>query len=775
MRSCFARKGFAVKAVARMPKNRLLLISLATLMVVLGTIVFTPLVVSNGLRLWLHWQAHRQHLKIEIGKIAAPLLRPISIERIRVTGEKGAAPQIELNAERAILHLSLAKILAGRGDGVRTLSIQTAHAQIRRDYSESARPARFNWTALQSLLPANFNIAHLDLRVENGPTVVLLRNAAISGNQIEAGRFSAGEFTITSPLFRQSFSQLRGATKWQEDRLTVGGMNLARGLDLQSFTVDLSRLDKERADLQFDLDVLGGKIRASVSNEWPGQHSIWNLAGTASGISLAQTSEALGFTDRLGGSLRACNFTFRGDPRDPMRGTASVWTELNGLSWHNRAADVIMLGAIFYNRQIQLQQLYIKQRKNELTMSGEGAIPSKSADWLHPDFRGQILGKITDLGQFAELFGAGPRDFAGAIAIEGTLNARERKLGGFLTASGNSLSLFKRQIDRLAAKINLKADALELEQFEVVRKKDFIRAQGKIDIAHDNDCSGSIEAKIGDASEYFPLGRAGSNGAAIPVQLNTKISSGSWDMQAAFTLPGSSPVDLAAKFLLRIGQDWKTFLASPLEATIHFPALVLASAPQFLHPAIFNEGILSGSISLSQNLEHPNMTGEVQLLNGVLQNAPLDLTRASGRLIFGGDHGTLEFLNAATKDVDLSLKGEVDFRNSKDVVVRISSATPIFDTSTNVQDCVRRIEIVPVDVTLAPTIEQFEFHGDVFGNGWKFGLKERGTASGATIANQTATEFHFCAGTTAQGEVFNVAVPPRPQPSPRARKQGRRR
>jgi hypothetical protein len=435
-----------------------------------------------------------------------------------------------------------------------------------------------------------------------------------------------------------------------------------------------------------------------------------------------------------------------------------------------------MLGAIFYNRQIQLQQLYIKQRKNELTMSGEGAIPSKSADWLNPDFRGQILGKITDLGQFAELFGAGQRDFAGAIAIEGTLNARERKLGGFLTASGNSLSVFKRQIDRLTAKINLKTDALELEQFELERKKDFIRAQGKIDISHENDYSGTIEAKVGDASEYFPLGRAGSNGTAIPVQFNSKVSSGSWNTQAAFTLPGSSPIDVAAKFLLRIGQDWKAFLASPLEATIHFPALVLASAPQFLHPAIFNEGILNGTISLSQNLAHPNITGEVQLLNGVLQNAPLDLTRASGRLTFSGDHGTLEFLNAATKDVDLSLKGEIDFRNSQDAVVRISSATPIFDTSANIQDCVRRIEIMPVDVTLAPTIEQLEFHGDVFGNNWKFGLNERGTSSVAPIANQTAREFQFCAGTTGQGETFNVGVRPRPQPSPpRTRTQGPRR
>src|SRR5438128_3396855 len=184
-----------------MRKNRLLLISLATLMLALGTVVFAPFVVSNGLRLWLHWQAHRQQLKIELGKISAPFLRPVSIERIRVTSKPGAATQIELNAGETILHPSLAKILTGRGDRVRTLSIKTARAKIRRDYSESVRPVGFNWTPLQSLLPANFDIGHLDLRVENGPTFVLLRNASISGNQIEAGRFSAGELAITSPLF----------------------------------------------------------------------------------------------------------------------------------------------------------------------------------------------------------------------------------------------------------------------------------------------------------------------------------------------------------------------------------------------------------------------------------------------------------------------------------------------------------------------------------------------------------------------------------------------
>src|SRR6202011_5357671 len=382
-----------------MPRKRLLLIAFVVLAALVG-LALSPVIIASALRGWLHWQAHRQHLKLELGKIEAPFLRPVSIERIRITNEAGVSTQIELNAEHAILRLNLARIVAAKANGVHGLSIQNARAEIRRDFAGGKRPLDFNWRALQALLPANFDITHLDLRVENGPTVVLLRNAAISGNQIEAGRFSAGEFSITSPLFRQTFSQLRGATKWQDDRLTIGGLNLARGVDLQSLIIDLSRLDNERADLQFDLDVLGGKIRASISNEWPGQHSIWNVAGTA-----------------------------------------SIWTELNDLSWRNRAADVIMLGAIFYNRQIQLQQLYIKQRQNQLNMSGDGALPSKSADWLNPDFRGQISGSIGDLGQFAELFGAGRGDFAGAIVIEGTLNARERKLGGHLIASGSSLSL----------------------------------------------------------------------------------------------------------------------------------------------------------------------------------------------------------------------------------------------------------------------------------------------------------------------------------------------
>ena len=154
--------------------------------------------------------------------------------------------------------------------------------------------------------------------------------------------------------------------------------------------------------------------------------------------------------------LHACNFTFSGNLADPSHVIASLWTELTARTWRNRTAEAITLGAVLYNRQIQLQQLYIRQKTNQLTLSGEASFPN-SSDWFSPDFRGEISASINQLGDFAALFGANPGDFAGKIAVDGTMNTRNRKLGGHLTFDGVSLTLFKTAIDKLSAKLNLKA------------------------------------------------------------------------------------------------------------------------------------------------------------------------------------------------------------------------------------------------------------------------------------------------------------------------------
>ena len=166
-----------------MSKNRWVVIVCLSFVLAGGaTVVLAPVVVANGLRLWLHWQAQRQQLQIEPGKIQAPFLRPVTIDTLRVTNKTGTRPHIELRTDHVVLKPRLAKLLAGRSDAIRVLSIETARVEIRRDFEETAGQEPFNWAALQALLPTNFNVARLDLRIENGPTVVVLRNAAISAS-----------------------------------------------------------------------------------------------------------------------------------------------------------------------------------------------------------------------------------------------------------------------------------------------------------------------------------------------------------------------------------------------------------------------------------------------------------------------------------------------------------------------------------------------------------------------------------------------------------------
>jgi hypothetical protein len=208
----------------------------------------------------------------------------------------------------------------------------------------------------------------------------------------------------------------------------------------------------------------------------------------------------------VGGLLHACKFSFRGNLLDPTRATGWLWTELTAPAWRERAADVVMLGATLSNRQVEIEQLYVKQGKNELTLHGEASFPTNRFEWLNSNFRGDISASIVNVGDFARLFGANRGDFAGAIAIEGTVNARERKIGGHFSASGSGLTLFKRPVDLLKGKINLKGAQVELEELELTHARDFLRAQGKIDIWHGYDSRGTLALSIRTISDYASNG-----------------------------------------------------------------------------------------------------------------------------------------------------------------------------------------------------------------------------------------------------------------------------
>jgi hypothetical protein len=532
----------------------------------------------------------------------------------------------------------------------------------------------------------------------------------------------------------------------------------------------LSRLGKQRVGLQFDVDAFGGKIRGNISHEWRSQHSNWKVAGGASDISLAQTSDAFGFADRVDGLVHAANFTFRGNLAEPDRATASLWIELTGLTWHDRTTEAIMLGAAVYNRKIELQQLYIRQKSNQFTLSGEAAFPANSSGWLSPDFRGNISASINQLGEFVALFGANPDDFAGKITIQGAMDTRDRKFGGHLTLEGSSLTFFKAAIDSLAAKLNLKATELEVEQFEIKRKNDSLSGQGKIDMSGEHNYSGTLDARTNNLLDYlFSFrGSGGKSANPIPVDVQATINSSNWDARGVIRVPDSNPINFTANFPLRIGTDWNAFQLSPLKVTLDFPSVFLAKAPQLFHPELFRDGILSGSISLSETLQHPRIVGDVQLVNGKLSDDGwtfFNVIEASSRIAFGGNHASVEFLNAATKDVDVSLRGEIDFEDINGVTVRISGATPIFDLTSHQIDCVNKIKIAPAVLTLAPAVAEFEFRGGVFQSGWTVNLHENTSFQSLTISDPDggARKFPLCLGTSPEEKTLLLGALARPE------------
>ena len=486
-----------------MRARRLLIISAAVLLVgALLVVCFAPLIVAGSLRIWAQRAVQREGLRLEIGEIEAPLLRPVIIRNARVRTAPGQPVQIDCSVSRLELGLNLAGLFTGRKRPLRHLRVDGVSLVINRDQIATEPSRGAPWSVLENLLADNFNFSAVNLRIENGIATVEVSDGTLTGSELEAGSLTAREISIAAPWFHKTFSNLRGATSWQESRLSLGALSLIHGLDIDTITIDLSQIGDSRISMELNVDAFGGKIRARVSSDDRGGKRTWDVAGNGAGVSLAQMSDALEWNDRASGSLHASKFTFRGDMNDLRHASAALWAEISGLTWRDRTADTVMIGASLYNREVQVEQLYIKQRDNQLTLSGQFAWPEKFSDEIRPAFRGDLSASINDLGDFARLFGWSPSDFAGQLSANGSVNAREGKLGGQLSVSGNSLVLFRSPIEALEVKLDLAESRVTVTQFELRQTGDFFHGEGSFALTGDHSYSGAFQTSVAEIANY---------------------------------------------------------------------------------------------------------------------------------------------------------------------------------------------------------------------------------------------------------------------------------
>jgi hypothetical protein len=486
-----------------MRARRLLLIFAAALLVaILLAVCFAPLIVAGGLRVWAQRAAHREGLRLELGAIEAPFLRPVIVRNLRVRSDPGLPFQIDCTAPRVELGLNFSGLFSGSKRRLRDLQVDGLTVVIRRDTAAAGTARGAPWSILENLLADRFKFSGVNLHAENGPTIVDVRDGVLTGSELEAGTLTAREISISAPWFHKTFSNLRGATSWQDSRLSLGALSLIRGLDIDTIVIDLSQIGNSRLGMEVSVDAFGGKIRGRISSDDRDGKRVWDVAGNGSGISFAQMSDALEWNNRASGALHASKFTFRGEMNDLRHATASLWAEISGLTWRDRTADTVMIGASLYNREIQVEQLYIKQRNNQLTLTGEFGWPEKLTDEFKPAFRGDLSASINDLGEFARLFGWSPPDFAGQLSASGSVSAHEGKLGGQVAITGNSLILFRSPIESLEIKLDLEESRVAITQFELRQTGDFFHGEGSFALTGDRSYTGAFQTSVAEIANY---------------------------------------------------------------------------------------------------------------------------------------------------------------------------------------------------------------------------------------------------------------------------------
>jgi hypothetical protein len=154
---------------------------------------------------------------------------------------------------------------------------------------------------------------------------------------------------------------------------------------------------------------------------------------------------------------------------------------------------------------LEIDQLYVKQRQNQLTVNGELLWPKKDVQWMKLPFRGQLNAAIPDLNAFAQLFGATTGAFHGELSATGELDLLDRAPHGRLALRGEGVTFRDVALESLGASLRLRDSEATLENLEVRHGDDFLRAHGVMNLATTHRYSGRLTGAINDLGVYAPF------------------------------------------------------------------------------------------------------------------------------------------------------------------------------------------------------------------------------------------------------------------------------
>jgi hypothetical protein len=387
---------------------------------------------------------------------------------------------------------------------------QAAGAAVRRSVARISQAlARQTGRLDQALLPRDLEVSGKSFTLRRGRYHLRSEDWRLTAEQGEIGHMAARVIEVAGPDFDSTLRSISGWTYWKDSSLTLGDVDLGRGVHLASATLNGAHLRRQQLDWEGDLRALGGRARGQGAVNFSKPRLSLEIAGSLEKMAIGPLARLLGVRGQTAGEVQQANFTFRGDPENLT--AAQMWLAANATDfrWGARRWESLELQGVVINGRAQVHRLELRQSGNQLSFTGECALPTPGANataWWQAGGSCNVDARIDDLHALAVLAGGQLPDLRGRMSVNGTLSAHPGAPGidGYLNVEGSALTIRGAPLDSLRATLLFKGDELNVPDLEATRGGDYFRAVGSVQISGPARYQVELHAAIKDLAVYAP-------------------------------------------------------------------------------------------------------------------------------------------------------------------------------------------------------------------------------------------------------------------------------
>ncbi len=503
---------------------RALRVTLLLILLALASLCI-PAVFQFALREAIVFEAFRHGATVEIGDVSGSLFERAIVKRARWTQRSRRGSQIVVSLQRAEADFvwrwrELTSPAFGRW--FRRLSVEGADITVdlppvRESAENAASPEPTTpspWTPkfLRTAswpTPERIDAENVSFTIQSGGDTARIEDAGLTVSLVEPGVIRARQIVIHQPWLNRTFRNVRGAAAVRDGKLTLGGLLLEPGVEVQNLAVGRDDGAKGPLSANFSIAAFGGKLDGQIRplSEHPGGGI--DASGKFSQIQIAPLAAFLSLSDAAGGTIKDGNFTFRGTPRNPARATASTRFTADNFQWDSRQWDSLVFGATLMDRQIKILGFELHQgrdqKQNKLSLNGGFTLPTPPASWWQSDFDVNLTARIGNLTELSALLLPEFTYTAGRMSIDGFVRGHAAQFQGAVVVSGSGIKWRNAPIEDLHAGLRLNGNELEVANLDLVNNDDFVRGHGVLNILGPKQYWGEFHGAIADLATYASI------------------------------------------------------------------------------------------------------------------------------------------------------------------------------------------------------------------------------------------------------------------------------